>query len=78
MDTGKFSHLSSEYQSLYDQLSNGQRFGNPATNMNTICNARPDWGRNEANGFQTYAVERALNANHDAAMNEVNSTMIWR
>lgn len=76
--SGKFSHLSSEYQSLFEKLNDGKRTGNQACDMNTICVNRPTWGRNEACGFQMYACERALNATHEDAMQAVNSGLVWR
>lgn len=73
----KFDELATEYSALFDELNDSKRTGNKASDMNVICAVRPTWGRNEAFGFQTYAIERAMNASHTEAMSEVN-TLQWR
>ena len=75
--SSKFDELATEYSALFDELNDGKRTGNNASNMKSITSSRPTWGRNEAQGFQIYAIERAMNANHTEAMKEVN-TLQWR
>ncbi len=74
-----FSHLASDYETLFNELNNGLNFNNPVFETKDILAARPTWKRNETVGFQTYAQERMFsNMNHDEAMATVNRTIIWR
>lgn len=73
----KFDELASEYEATFAELNDGKRTGNKASDMNAISAARPTWGRNEAFGFQVYAIERAMASSHTEAMKEVN-TLQWR
>lgn len=73
----KFDELANEYSALFAELNDGKRTGNKASDMKVITSNRPTWGRNETQGFQIYAIERAMDANHTEAMKEVN-TLQWR
>lgn len=59
------------FNTLFEKLNNGQRFGNPAMSLQSIAQQpeAADWDRTTAVRFSNYASNRVReNMNHDAAL----------